>query len=561
VANPPEEPLGSEESPRIYRPFLVIVPSALLRQWVTEIQGATNRLKISVLYSETKAIKSGTFKNTQIISGPLTSKHELFDGDISRANHIILTTYDTFRSRHGPPAYEKWRRTLGKKAKKNPSLSNMENWPGNLKGLFNDVLLDEGHTVRNHESGLSTAIRWLKAKFHLIISATIFYNSIMDFKGYVGLIVPPDADSVWDNSDALTALGITATTNPFLLTDDHPAAFLKLTHRAMNKYVFTSNVTVTVASVQLRKLLPHLMVRRTLRSSVECNGKHIIIGASIPPSQTQVISVDFSPLEKKKYAEAVAPHYRGLVITKDGKLVLNMAKYRMLTLLTSWLGFEVVESVLTAKHFKEFMRLFLLKTVCRSMAITVYHAEKPDDPKRWFKKVRRGRKRTRPSINSVRTLLRGSPKMRAMLPILAHHWLVRKEKQIVWCNFPANQVFVAAVLKEECGIDAKIFHGKLDNEQREKLFDEFTKTDECPILIMSLAVNALGLNLHPRCNIMHFFDMAVTQAVHDQGVGRLRRFGQKLVVIVYVYSVANSWNTMQAAKANEKSVASMLREI
>lgn len=150
--------------------------------------------------------------------------------------------------------------------------------------------------------------------------------------------------------------------------------------------------------------------------------------------------------------------------------------------------------------------------------------------------------------------------MRAMLPIVMHNSLIRQEKQIIWCSFQATQVYVAAVLKE-CGIDARIFHSKLDQSQRRALIAEFTTTDECSILVMSLAVNAVGLNLHPRCSTMHFFDLPPTKSVMDQAIGRLRRFGQNCVVVAYVYSVTNSWNSIQQSKSDEKAVTSMLCDL
>jgi hypothetical protein len=47
----------------------------------------------------------------------------------------------------------------------------------------------------------------------------------------------------------------------------------------------------------------------------------------------------------------------------------------------------------------------------------------------------------------------------------------------------------------------------------------------------------------------------------DQAIGRLRRFGQQLIVVAYVYSVNDSWNVLQQAKADQKAVASMLCDL
>lgn len=512
------------------------------------------------MYGNAKAIKAGTFKNAKVIKDPLSASHELFDGSFARSNHVIVTSYDTFRSRHGPPAYKKWQSQEKSRRRKEGDSFVPKPWPGDLKGLFQYVILDEAHTLRNAESGLSTAIQWLKADFHLLLSATIFYNGILDFHGYMSLIIPEQSDAIWEDTLALEALDVTKATNPFSLPEDHPASFLRFTTHALKKYVFTDKITIQVASVYLKGILKHLNVRRTLSSSVQIASDRLIIGSRIPPSQTRVIHVKFSRNEKAMYDRAVIPHYKNLIMKKNGKVVVNMAKYRMLTLLTSWLGMEFAEELLTVKNFKEILYLFHLKTVCQSLARVVYSRKPPSSPKTWFRKTRRRGKVTQPSVNALRTLLRGSPKMRAMLPIVMHNAHIRLEKQIIWCSFPATQVYAAAVLKE-CGIDARIFHSKLDQSQRQALITEFTTTDKCSILVMSLAVNALGLNLHPRCSIMHFFDLPPTKSVMDQAVGRLRRFGQNCVVVAYVYSVTNSWNSIQQSKSDVKAVTSMLCDL
>lgn len=67
--------------------------------------------------------------------------------------------------------------------------------------------------------------------------------------------------------------------------------------------------------------------------------------------------------------------------------------------------------------------------------------------------------------------------MRAMLPILLHDSLIRNEKQIVWCAFLANQIYIASILKE-CGIDAKFLHSKRNNEQGNALITEFISSNK-----------------------------------------------------------------------------------
>jgi hypothetical protein len=64
------------------------------------------------------------------------------------------------------------------------------------------------------------------------------------------------------------------------------------------------------------------------------------------------------------YNRVVIPYYKNLIMKKDGKIIVNIAKYRMLTLLILWLGMEFAEELLTMKTFKDILSLFCLKTMC-----------------------------------------------------------------------------------------------------------------------------------------------------------------------------------------------------
>jgi hypothetical protein len=166
---------------------------------------------------------------------------------------------------------------------------------------------------------------------------------------------------------------------------------------------------------------------------------------------------------------------------------------------------ETIPQTLTRTFF---LRDVLL--VAQSLARAVNSKDILSNGKNWTRVIRRRGQVTCPSIHAIRTLLQGSPKVRAMLPITIHNSLVRGEKQIVWCSFPVNQIYVSSVLKE-CGIDAKNFHSKLGSGQRDALITEFTSSSKCSVLIVSFAVNVLGLNLQARCNIMHFLTFHQTK--------------------------------------------------
>ncbi|QKX64262.1 uncharacterized protein TRUGW13939_11435, partial [Talaromyces rugulosus] len=360
-----------------HKPFLLVVPSAILPQWCKEIQAITTQLKIKILFGDKRSNRLSTWKDAEVVTEKLTKSHELFDGSLERASTVVVTTCETFRNRHGPPAANSWvtkeRKRLGdpKAFSNRPKDVKPQGWPGDLAGLFSDAILDEGHYIRNKDSGISTAIRWSDADFYLIMSATILFNSIHDFTGYVDLVLPKESDDEWHN-DNLEDLDVTASCDPFSLADDHPATSLVLTHRVVQKKILTNKVTVTVASVYTKKLLSKLMVRRTLSSIIEINDKRVVIGARIPPSHTVMVNVNFSEKEKLIYDKLVIPHYRKLIFEiEDNKFAINMAKLRMLTLLTSYVGFEYCEKLLTSKNMLDVLKLFKLKTMAQSLAETI----------------------------------------------------------------------------------------------------------------------------------------------------------------------------------------------
>jgi SNF2 family DNA or RNA helicase len=544
-----------------FAPFLVIVPPSIITQWARELQRISKTLYVLLYYGDYRIESVPGTDRAKTVQSLITHDSELFDGSGKRGRTVIITTYETWRSRHGPSALAAWR-----KSNKLPGLPAGvcdPTWPSNLSGKFQDVILDEAHLLRNPDSSQSIAVRWLKATFYLCMSATILFNSINDFKGYIDLIIPGDSECDW-SKDSLDRLGVGPNVNPFSLESSHPGVVLQMTRGAIMRHIFNKNVTTTVAGARIRKLFAQMMIRRTLTSIMTINGRSFMIGESIPPSHSTVINCRFTVDERSLYTHLCASHYRGLITIVNDRYIFNMRKYRMLTLLTSWLGFEFVEETATAANWENTIRALRLKGLARQWEkeIVQRHAvHGKQDIKAFFRSIRRAGRQTQPRVQTLRILLRGSPKMRQMLPLISHQVLVEKQKAIVWCAFPATQAYVAACLLEG-GIDTRVFHSGLTNSDRHVLVDQFTKeTITCMVLVCSLSVNAHGLNLHALCSICHLFDLAFSDSVRDQAIGRLRRLGQQNIVQVFEYRVINSFNTRQISNSTNKATAGIIADL
>jgi hypothetical protein len=118
---------------------------------------------------------------------------------------------------HGPPSQKAW--IAAKHRPELPAGDMDPMWPHRLDGLFDHIILDEAHILRNEGSAQSITVRWLKARFHVCLSATALYNSINDFKGYLPLIIPDGLDSAW-TAESLEKLGVNPAVNPFELDDE-----------------------------------------------------------------------------------------------------------------------------------------------------------------------------------------------------------------------------------------------------------------------------------------------------------------------------------------------------
>ena len=76
-----------------------------------------------------------------------------------------------------------------------------------------------------------------------------------------------------------------------------------------------------------------------------------------------------------------------------------------------------------------------------------------------------------------------------------------------------------------------VYHGKIPVKQREPILKEFKEANDRPLLMMSYATGAVGLNLQ-FAGYVFLFDRWWNPAVEDQAINRAHRIGQKTQVIV-----------------------------
>ncbi|KAI9035722.1 putative DNA repair helicase rad5 [Aspergillus affinis] len=530
------------------KPTLIICPPHLVWQWAAEIKAVTKRLKVIVYFGDAREDPPVDVKVIPKLAGDLP----WMTGP--QAHHaVVITSYQTLAQRHGPAEYKSWAEEYG-----NGSLAE---WPKSLRGLFDTMVADEAHTLRNPDTAQWTAARWIHPEWTILVTATPIFNSYNDMAGLLPFLLPPKNDDLW--------IGVDPKTNPFTLPDTHPQAQLILTNEAVQRFILKASDELVcpdsvVRGLRLRQLWKHLMIRRSLSSCIPfANGKRI--GDDIPPSQYQVVFVCYCAREAAQYHRWWKQLRRHLFVqTREGQIIWNMAKYRELTLVTTWLFFRYCHHLLVRASARS------LDTQARRLTLGPQLIKKAMQVENQILMRKHTEDATAPAPvthdipeqftdqDVLLYLLRGSPKLRALLSIIQQEVFLQQEKSVVWCTTPAQQFFIAAAL-HHARIDCRVFHSELNSKERVELVRDFTtKVDECMVLICSYYVNAAGSNLQDLCRNVHLFDTPTSDPLKQQAIGRVSRVGQTRTVKIYDYIVSDSFNAGVFAKNLTKAVPDLV---
>ncbi|PWY91735.1 hypothetical protein BO94DRAFT_533191 [Aspergillus sclerotioniger CBS 115572] len=232
------------------RPFLVIVPPALISQWYSEINRVTDKFTAFIYYGEERPVQG-----MRTVGSRLRKTDTIFDGSPINARTVVITSYQTFAYRHGLTAVKAWYSETKEFCPKVLLRCPVE-FLFSLDSCFTDVILDEAHILRNPETSQSIAVHWLEANFHLLITATPIYNSRKDFEGYVPLLFQPS--SLWDKLDRAQLQHFRD--QIFYLPLGHPARRLCCTVQAVEDYVLADRMPPSVVGNRLQLIFSQLMI-------------------------------------------------------------------------------------------------------------------------------------------------------------------------------------------------------------------------------------------------------------------------------------------------------------
>ncbi|KAH8746169.1 P-loop containing nucleoside triphosphate hydrolase protein [Hyaloscypha sp. PMI_1271] len=541
------------QPPRKVLPKLIVVLPELITQTYNSLHNFSGNLKGLVYYDDNRSTKSA---REYRVEGLLKNTNALFNGDLTNEDYGIITTLPTLRNRHGPQALYEWRKeVLNMTSQQAKAMWNIPdpNWPGLLRNCFEIVCIDEAHTIKNMDTAGHTTIAWLNAEYHLLITASVLGNRLSDYIGFARLIQPSPDQLATDAN--FQQWSIDKTTNPFELADNHPGAILRQSLSYIDKYITSEkNKNYTERnSLYLRKVWEQVLIRRTYASPNPAK-PHQNIGQDLPGLYTRRIVCSFTKEEQEAYDKLAELPMRKLIIKlpHTDQLAWNRKFSRLLTLLSTWIGWHYIEKEYGAKTIVEWKRLdHLLWRFC-----VMFH--------RGMRKQGLTPNFDIPAKDDIAAQLSiicmGSPKIRATLRIIAELVILNNYKLTMWSSLPANQVLLHAIL-EALNIGHATFTADLDRSERDEEVRQFTENESCMVWNGGYYVGSYGLDLQPQAHHSCEWDGPPTKAHKDQAIGRLRRFGQRFNVEHFELYVTGSFQTRVIISTMEKAVPCALAEL
>ncbi|MDR2097214.1 MAG: DEAD/DEAH box helicase family protein [Spirochaetaceae bacterium] len=145
----------------------------------------------------------------------------------------------------------------------------------------------------------------------------------------------------------------------------------------------------------------------------------------------------------------------------------------------------------------------------------------------------------------------------ALLLTLLQEILGGGEKTLIFSQYVETLECLAAIIRDEAGEAALLYHGGMSQTRRAAAVDAFQNDSGVNIMLVSLRAGGLGLNLTAASRVIHY-DLWYNPAVEAQATDRAFRIGQKRNVFVHRFITKNSFEEkIDAMLKSKKELADM----
>jgi len=377
------------------------------------------------------------------------------------------------------------------------------------------IVIDESHFIRNKETLRFKAVKELKSKFHLLLTATPMHNKIEDIATQLSLFVPEEI--------------ISKATKREISRVDRTKLFRTFIKRRLQKKELSEIIPE-------RNVLPPEII--TLSEKEKEIYEKLKDFLSRESKYYQIISrsIEYiAPFIKQRYLEE-------FISSKESCLfALSNLKERIRDCISKGFieyNFGILKKESEGLVTDEVRSFIEDKLEADSKIITVR-----DEEGNLIVKLsidEKIKEELQSDIGFLDNLIKEVEEIDQFSKVKRVTELIEKlnpskeRKIIVFVGFIKTGERLTEILKDK-GIKSGFFYGELEEAQREKLIEKLWKKEEDRIdVLVSTDAAYVGLNLQVADTIIHH-DLSWNPMVVEQRIGRIHRIGQKKPITSYSF--------------------------
>ena len=557
-------PMGKIALEGPYFPTIILCPSNALQVWQKEIEENFPEMTLFKYFGDPK--KKDPKDKSKILPKSIEKVTDWVDEfettDPATALNIVLTSYATWHRRtltiEADPDGNSRRDSVDERFDESDDedgdnelipVEQLSRVTSKAKHLFNFFIFDEAHKLKSTRTRTHLSVVRAKPTRILPMTATLTINKPADLYGLLCLmeaVRPPGlpiegGTELADFDEAMEEIDLVKV--GFLPWFD--CYFNILSSTVFRKHIKASkNIRTDVASRLLPLIYTLIVLRRVKGQEIDLGHKKIIIGQDVPRYNIQTVELAMNKAQQRLYSRAHQRYChalgRGNLIrsgnpTENGKV--DLASHRFLC---------------HATMDPELDNFATKTTTVKNM--DAWH-EKGDHGCTYY------HSRTRKNTNVPPYLARQavvcynvaqSAKMKWLLSKAFEVCITKKNKLLIFCNWPLNQWYVemCLVIAGFKVLSVRSAHTVYERNATISAFNNIG--DDSQILVTSYRCSATSLNLQKACWHMVMVDVPESANTAMQAIGRIFRIHQKHEQYVWILTVDHTYDqVIQARSANK----------
>jgi len=518
--------------------------------------------------------------------------------DLRNISTVVVTTFNFLERNNGPKKFMRWKRWYDANNRRAgsdedmeidlhrtfhlpddlsefyPSDDIMKEFPDSFRGVFRRHILDEVQcSLRNASKHWSTI--YINRSKENPCRISLFSGSpaprgLRDFYSYLLLCHDPALEQeVHTRIKGTDAHGdwVYPHMNPYTLPDSHPFTKFRATPTCFRFFIIESkdeNLTEVDKGLLAQKCLESWVLRRDYSCACPI-GSENTIASNMPHVSRLVIEKSFKPSVRTYWNRITKPFASKMVIlqtnTQNGteEPIPNARTLRAYQIINAFpfLGaLHKEEEIITEKGTKSTTD----KDSWFNVESKIYQAtpapSKDGRRIRWLLNKCRdtGCPILQPEVNYqtlgkkelISLLCNLCPKIAMTLALLSDYLILRKQKMLVWFNYPEVQELVEEILNI-VGFKAPAMRSMYRNtslSERSEMQEQLNARDgSLELLLLSMKVSGIGLNYQQNCSRAIIFDSCDSFIEEEQVIGRIWRMGQLMDCLIFNIMVTDTSDT------------------